>query len=139
MKIRISLFVITPLLIVLTTCSVPNFALAKKTSLDVMNDLCMEDWECLWSRTSSKYRRDVPYERMKKLQRWVDTELGTVVSYEQTYFYAHNNYGQLGGFFIKSCYDVVFEKGKGEIEMILTKEDDQFKIVHIDFSKKPDF
>lgn len=129
--------IILSLTIIFFSCNSPSLSLYKNTSKNILNELSTDDWSNIWEMTSSVFRKEIDYNRMMKLKLWVNEELGNIVDYKMTYFYSGSSFGIADGYYVKSRYDVRFEKGIGEIEMVLVKEDNALKILRIDFFKKP--
>jgi hypothetical protein len=111
--------------------------LARSRVQEIMKLLLDNDWTTVWDGSSMRYKKTIGKERMLKLEDWVGNELGKINNYKQTYFYCGSCEGLINGFYIKSNYEVAFEKGVGEVEITLVKEKDDFKLTKLNFVKKP--
>lgn len=128
---------IFPVIMLISSCSFPNLSSVKTLSDNVLKELSNNNWNFFWNNSSETYKKKVDRIRLNKLKKWVDLELGSIIEYENTYFYSGSSFGITGGFFIKARYQVKFDKGPGEIELTFVKEKNQFKILNVEIYKKP--
>ena len=120
------------------SCSIPNLGKSKNESEKILKYLKQNDWEAIWDKTSLEFKKKIDYDKYKRLEKWVKKELGRIKKYEEKYFYSGSRFGIEGGYFVKFNYNVEFEKGIGEIEIILIEEKKEFRVLSLEFVKKPD-
>ncbi len=125
------------LFMLISSCTFPSLSSVKIFSDNVLKELSYNNWDFFWNNASESYRKKVDRIRLNKLKKWVDSELGPIKEYENTYFYSGSSFGITGGFFVKARYQVKFEKGPGEIELTFVKENNRFKILNVEIYKKP--
>lgn len=99
--------------------------------------LSSNDWDLIWENSSKSYKKNMDGGKMLKLRSWVNRELGVLVDYKQTQFYLGSKLGLKDSYFVTSCYLADFEKGYGEVKFNLIKEGGDYKILSIEFAKKP--
>lgn len=135
-NIKFFLFIL-PVISIFHACNLPDYTLAREKSTSILQHLKTEDWQSLWTDSSHSFQKEVSHERVQKLEHWVTKELGPLKKYKQTYFYTGSRCGLFGGYFVQIHYDAEFEKGRGEIKIILIEENEDLKLLSIDFTKKP--
>ena len=136
-KILYGYFLFIPALFFMN-CSSVNFKEAKDASEDYIRFIQGDEWDLIWENTSLSYQESCNQTKMFRLREWINQELGTIISYEQTYFYLGSKIGFKDNSFVTSRYNINFDKGCGEIEFRLIKENEEFKILALDVIKKPD-
>jgi hypothetical protein len=119
------------------TVSFPDLKKADDYSKKIIVSLQENDWDTIWDNSSLTYQKKISYERLLRLKKWVKDELGYIKRYKKTYFYSGSSFTIKGENYVKIFYEVTFSKGKGQIEMTLIQENKDFKIMTLDFVKKP--
>lgn len=134
---KLLLSAIILLIFLLSGCNHFSAIEARRASENYLLLLSNNDWDLIWENSSVSYKKSMNDGKMLKLRHWVNRELGTLVDYKQTYFYLGSKFGLKDNYFVTSCYLADFEKGYGEIKFNLIKEEGGYKILNIEFAKKP--
>lgn len=105
---------------------------------DHIVELCKNrEWEGIWDTSSRTLQTNLTEENYQHMTIWFENELGQVKSYQQTHFYTGSGIKVKGGYYIKTYYNIICEKGYAHLELGIMKIEDDYKIINFDVSKKP--
>lgn len=130
------IYIILLLISLLFNCAPPNLSQAREEGKIILNFFKIKAWNSVWERSSLTFKKKYSL-KYKKLQEWVEKDLGYLKKYEEKYLYFGNNF-IIGGYFVKIRYKATFGKGIGEIEITLIFKNNKIELLDIEITKKPD-
>jgi hypothetical protein len=125
------------LLVLLNSCDYIDINRAEKLSVSIMVSIQRNNWDYIWDNSSVHFKKTYPEYRFNNLKKWVNAEFGKIKVYKKMLLYSGSGIFIPDENYVKVTYDVQYAKGIGQVEMMIIREDGKYKVLKLDFTKKP--
>jgi hypothetical protein len=122
--------------VLFVSCGFLDIAKGEKLSVEIMSSLKKGDWDYIRDNSSKSYRKKNPENKFNDLKKWVNSEFGKIKSYKKILLYTGSDFRIHGENYVTATYLIQGNKGNGEIEIVIIREEGKYKLFRMDFSKK---
>jgi hypothetical protein len=131
-------FIFFVLFLFLASCKYPDINKAEDLSKKILVSIQNNNWDFVREISSASYKNKLSVQKPDQLKNKVLIEYGKIRSFKKLLLYTGSSFIIPGENYVKISYDVFYTKGNGLIEMIFILENDNLKLMNIDFIKKSD-
>ncbi|MCG8572686.1 MAG: hypothetical protein MJB14_21350 [Spirochaetes bacterium] len=110
---------------------------ALKSSEQYIELINQADWKKIWDISAETYKKNYDFTRLLRLKAWIDFEFGPFIEYKLIYFYSGSKIGFFNRGYITTRYEIMSNRGYGEIELQLVKENGEYRLTSLSIYKIP--